>query len=114
MKNALFSIKILVLIVMAILILSHSGVTHPIVTTTTVSAVTANGATINGHMTNKGTATSVTVSFQYGPTTNYGFTAAAVPASLSAPKNMAKSLYDAMYSRPSNELARPSFAPAVI
>jgi len=44
----------------------------PVTTTVAATLVTANGATLNSTLTSMGTAVSVSVSFQYGPTTSYG------------------------------------------
>ena len=55
----------------------------PIVATGTASNITNTGAKVSGSLTSKGTAASVTVSFEYGTTTSYGSTVAGVPATLS-------------------------------
>jgi len=44
----------------------------PTVTTNAAGSITTSSATLNGTLTAKGTATSVTVSFQWGNTTDYG------------------------------------------
>jgi hypothetical protein len=56
--------------------------TPPSVTTNAASGLTTTGATLNANLTNKGTASSVTVSFEYGLTTGYGNTAAGVPPTM--------------------------------
>ena len=50
----------------------------PVVTTGVATNITATGATLNGTVNADGAAT--TVSFEYGPDTNYGSTAAATPS----------------------------------
>ena len=52
----------------------------PAVTTSAATGVSATGATLNGSLTSLGSASSVTVSFQYGTTTSYGSTASVSPA----------------------------------
>jgi mono/diheme cytochrome c family protein len=54
------------------------------VTSNAASAMTTTQATLNGSVTSLGAESSVAVSFDYGPTTSYGSSAAGVPASLSA------------------------------
>jgi hypothetical protein len=58
---------------------SGGGTTPPSVTTNSASSITTGGATLNGNLSALGTATTVTVSFEYGLTTGYGSTAAGVP-----------------------------------
>jgi hypothetical protein len=52
------------------------------VTTNAPSGLSTSGATLNANLTGKGTASSVTVSFEYGLTTGYGSTANGVPSTL--------------------------------
>jgi phosphodiesterase/alkaline phosphatase D-like protein len=59
--------------------------TAPVVTTYIASDITTGGATLNGNLTGKGSASSVTVSFEFGLTTSYGNTVAGIPATLTAP-----------------------------
>ena len=54
----------------------------PVVATGTASNITDTNATVSGSLTDKGTAASVTVSFEYGTTTSYGNTAAGIPDTL--------------------------------
>ena len=56
----------------------------PIVATGTATNITNTGAKVSGSLTSKGTAASITVSFEYGTTTSYGSTAAGVPSTLSS------------------------------
>ena len=46
--------------------------TPPSVTTDIASTITAASARLNGNLTDRGTASSVTVSFEWGLTTSYG------------------------------------------
>ena len=54
----------------------------PVVATGTVSNITSIGGKISGNLTYKGSAASVTVSFEYGKTNSYGSTVAGIPATL--------------------------------
>jgi len=58
--------------------------TPPSVTTTAASSITPSGATLNGNLSNQGSASNVTVSFEYGLTTSYGNTAVGVPPTLNS------------------------------
>ena len=56
-----------------------AALTPPMVTTSAASGLTTTRATLNANLTSKGTASTVTVSFEYGLTTAYGSTNAGVP-----------------------------------
>jgi hypothetical protein len=56
-----------------------------VITTDAASGVITNGATLNGNLTDKGSASTVTVSFEFGLTLNYGSTVAGVPLTLIDP-----------------------------
>jgi hypothetical protein len=58
--------------------------TPPTVTTNAASGLTTTGATLNANLTSKGSASTVTVSFEYGPTTAYGSTATGIPPTLTS------------------------------
>jgi outer membrane protein assembly factor BamB len=53
--------------------------TAPTVSTTTASPIGTTTATLLGTLTNNGTASSINLSFEYGPTVSYGSTAPGVP-----------------------------------
>jgi hypothetical protein len=55
--------------------------TPPSVTTNAATGITSNSATLNGNLTSKGTAGTITVSFEYGLTTSYGSTTTGIPMS---------------------------------
>ncbi|MBI2853341.1 MAG: PD40 domain-containing protein [Chloroflexi bacterium] len=64
---------------------STSSTTSPSVTTYGASAIGTTAATLSGNLNSTGSATSVSLSFEYGLTVSYGSTIAGTPASLTAP-----------------------------
>ena len=75
-------------------LLSYSFLTNqPLaVTTNAATGITATGATLNANLTSQGTASNVTVSFEYGLTASYGSTAIGVPPKLNGPGTFTTSL----------------------
>ena len=59
-------------------------VTPPGVTTNGASGITTTSATLNGNLSDLGSASSVTVSFEYGRTTSYGSAVTGVPSTLTS------------------------------
>jgi hypothetical protein len=59
-----------------------TSLTVPSVNTNSTSNLTSTGATINANLNSLGSASSVTVSFEYGLTTDYGSTAVGVPSTM--------------------------------
>ncbi len=56
----------------------------PVVTNSSATDITTGSATLHGNLASLGVATTATVSFEYGPTTGYGSTAAGSPATLTS------------------------------
>jgi hypothetical protein len=66
--------------------------TPPLVNTSVASGLTANGAALNANLTSMGSASSVTISFEYGLTNSYGSTIDGVPPILSSPGTFTASI----------------------
>jgi hypothetical protein len=62
------------------------------VTTNAASGLTTTGATLNANLTSLGTSSTVTVSFEYGLTNNYGNTIAGVPPTMTSTGTFSASL----------------------
>jgi RHS repeat-associated protein len=60
------------------------GSTPPTVSSAAATNISSTWATLNGNVSNMGSAASVSVSFDYGPTTSYGSNITAVPSPINA------------------------------
>jgi RHS repeat-associated protein len=60
------------------------GSTPPTVSSAAATNISSTWATLNGNVSNMGSAASVSVSFDYGPTTSYGSNITAVPSPMTA------------------------------
>jgi hypothetical protein len=73
---------------------NENNLKRPSVTTYTVSGIMTNGATLNGHLSDKGSAYTILVSFEYGLTTSYGSSVSGVPATLTHSGTFTASITD--------------------